>query len=51
MSVTGLINHKVNLYKLKLFREKKFKETVEKYRAERPKIQQQFSDLKVCILF
>jgi len=27
-------------------REKKFKETVEKYRQERPKIQQQFSDLK-----
>ena len=28
-------------------REKKFKEEVEKYRMERPKIQQQFSDLKV----
>lgn len=27
-------------------REKKYKETVEKYRQERPKIQQQFSDLK-----
>ncbi|XP_046863113.1 pre-mRNA-processing factor 6-like [Xenia sp. Carnegie-2017] len=27
-------------------REKKFKEVVEKYRQERPKIQQQFSDLK-----
>ncbi|XP_066910794.1 pre-mRNA-processing factor 6-like [Clytia hemisphaerica] len=32
--------------KRKEHREKKFKETVEKYRAERPKIQQQFSDLK-----
>ena len=30
-------------------REKKFKEEVEKYRMERPKIQQQFSDLKVCV--
>ena len=30
-----------------IFREKKFKEVVEKYRQERPKIQQQFSDLKV----
>ena len=31
-------------------REKKFQEEVEKYRQERPKIQQQFSDLKVCML-
>ena len=31
-------------------REKKFQEEVEKYRQERPKIQQQFSDLKVTIL-
>ena len=30
-------------------RDKKFKEEVEKYRMERPKIQQQFSDLKVLI--
>ena len=30
-------------------REKKFQEEVEKYRQERPKIQQQFSDLKVRI--
>ena len=29
-------------------REQKFKEEVEKFRQERPKIQQQFSDLKVC---
>ena len=28
-------------------REKKFQEEIEKYRQERPKIQQQFSDLKV----
>ena len=28
-------------------RERKFQEEVEKYRQERPKIQQQFSDLKV----
>ena len=28
-------------------REKKFKEDIEKFRQERPKIQQQFSDLKV----
>lgn len=28
-------------------RELKFKEEVEKFRQERPKIQQQFSDLKV----
>ena len=28
-------------------RERKFKEEIEKYRQERPKIQQQFSDLKV----
>ena len=33
------------------FREKKFKEVVEKYRQERPKIQQQFSDLKVKIKY
>lgn len=38
-------------YKLCDYREQKFKEEVEKYRMERPKIQQQFSDLKVglCI--
>ena len=30
-------------------RELKFKEEVEKYRMERPKIQQQFSDLKVLL--
>lgn len=28
-------------------REKKFQEEIEKFRRERPKIQQQFSDLKV----
>ena len=28
-------------------REKRFKEEIEQYRQERPKIQQQFSDLKV----
>ena len=28
-------------------REKRFKEDIEKFRQERPKIQQQFSDLKV----
>lgn len=32
----------------KIRREKKFQEQVEKYRQERPKIQQQFSDLRVC---
>ena len=31
-------------------REKKFQEEIERYRQERPKIQQQFSDLKVRIL-
>ena len=31
----------------KIRREKKFQEQVEKYRQERPKIQQQFSDLRV----
>ncbi len=32
-------------------REKRFQEEIEKYRQERPKIQQQFSDLKVsCLL-
>ena len=30
-----------------LYREKRFKEEIEQYRQERPKIQQQFSDLKV----
>ena len=30
-------------------REKRFKEEIEIYRQERPKIQQQFSDLKVII--
>ena len=34
----------------KIRREKKFQEQVEKYRQERPKIQQQFSDLRVCQL-
>lgn len=29
-----------------MFREKKYKEAIEKYRKERPKIQQEFSDLK-----
>lgn len=29
-------------------REQREKEEIEKYRMERPKIQQQFSDLKVC---
>ena len=32
-------------------RELRLKEEIEKYRQERPKIQQQFSDLKVCFLF
>ena len=32
-------------------REKRFKEEIEQYRQERPKIQQQFSDLKVSNLF
>ena len=31
----------------KVRREKKFQEEIERYRQERPKIQQQFSDLKV----
>lgn len=31
-----------------VFRELREKEEIEKYRMERPKIQQQFSDLKVC---
>ena len=31
------------------FREKRFKEEIEQYRQERPKIQQQFSDLKVLV--
>ncbi len=34
----------------KLRREKKFQEEIEKYRQDRPKIQQQFSDLKVNLL-
>ena len=34
----------------KIRREKKFQEQVEKYRQERPKIQQQFSDLRVSLL-
>ena len=29
-------------------RELKYQEDIEKFRQERPKIQQQFSDLKVC---
>jgi len=29
-------------------REKRLKDELERYRQERPKIQQQFSDLKVC---
>lgn len=32
---------------LRFFRELREKEEIEKYRMERPKIQQQFSDLKV----
>ena len=32
-------------------REKRFKEEIEQYRQERPKIQQQFSDLKVSDKF
>ena len=32
-------------------REKRFKEEIEQYRQERPKIQQQFSDLKVSSKF
>ena len=32
-------------------REKRFKEEIEQYRQERPKIQQQFSDLKVSKKF
>lgn len=32
-------------------REKRFKEEIEQYRQERPKIQQQFSDLKVSNKF
>ncbi len=35
----------------KIRREKKFQEDIEKYRAERPKIQQQFSDLKVWYVY
>lgn len=31
-------------------REEKLKKDIEKFRQERPKIQQQFSDLKVCSL-
>ena len=31
-------------------REKRFQEEIEKFRQERPKIQQQFSDLKVGLL-
>lgn len=31
-------------------REEKLKQDIEKFRQERPKIQQQFSDLKVCEL-
>lgn len=33
--------------KRKEHREQKFKEEIERFREERPKIQQQFSDLKV----
>ncbi len=32
--------------KRKQYREERFKREIEKYRQERPKIQQQFSDLK-----
>lgn len=32
--------------KRKQYREDRFKKEIEKYRQERPKIQQQFSDLK-----
>ena len=32
-------------------REKKFREDIEKFRQERPKIQQQFSDLKVGVCY
>ena len=32
-------------------REKRLKEEIEKFRQERPKIQQQFSDLKVGTVF
>lgn len=32
-------------------REKRFKEDIEKFRQERPKIQQQFSDLKVRVQY
>lgn len=34
--------------KRQVYREKKIQEDLEKYRKERPKIQQQFSDIKVC---
>lgn len=38
--------------KRKEYREKRLKEEIEKYRQERPKIQQQFSDLKreLCVV-
>lgn len=35
--------------KRKEHREKRYQEEVEKFRQERPKIQQQFSDLKVSV--
>lgn len=40
--ITGFLK----IYNQFVFRERKYKEDVEKYRRERPKIQQQFSDLR-----
>ena len=37
--------------KRKEYREKRLKEELERYRQERPKIQQQFSDLKRGLIF
>lgn len=37
----------ISIFGLYVFRELREKEEIEKYRMERPKIQQQFSDLKV----
>lgn len=45
--IYGTIDNRMD-GKRKERREKKFQEEIEKYRQERPKIQQQFSDLKVC---
>ena len=45
--VTKLYQFIFNCLSSIYFREKRFKEEIEQYRQERPKIQQQFSDLKV----